>query len=139
MVGRREVDVRPIIMYLCALGKEVVLPVMAGPPGAPELLSVPFTYEAALVPGRWGVMEPRTGTPVPRSAIDLIIAPALAVTRQGTRVGYGGGYYDALLTGMRTDTVCPVFDTCLFDDLTPEPHDVPVQRIVTETRTITCS
>ena len=74
---------------------------------------------------------------------DLIIIPALAASADGTRLGQGGGWYDRALTH-RSPGV-PVV-TAIFDDevleagiIPAEPHDVPVDAIVTPTRTITAN
>ena len=72
---------------------------------------------------------------------DLIVVPALAASVDGTRLGQGGGWYDRALMHRSPDT--PVV-AAIFDDevaeagiIPAEPHDVPVDAIVTPTRTIT--
>ena len=72
---------------------------------------------------------------------DLIVIPALAASADGTRLGQGGGWYDRAL--MHRSPGVPVV-AVIFDDevlepgiIPAEPHDVPVDAIVTPTRTIT--
>lgn len=72
---------------------------------------------------------------------DLIVIPALAASVDGTRLGQGGGWYDRAL--MHRSPTTPVV-AVIFDDevleagvIPAEPHDVPVDAIVTPTRTIT--
>ena len=72
---------------------------------------------------------------------DLIVIPALAASVDGTRLGQGGGWYDRAL--MHRSPATPVV-AAIFDDevleagiIPAEPHDVPVDAIVTPTRTIT--
>ena len=72
---------------------------------------------------------------------DLIVIPALAASVDGTRLGQGGGWYDRAL--MHRSPGVPVV-AAIFDDevleagvIPAEPHDVPVDAIVTPTRTIT--
>ena len=74
---------------------------------------------------------------------DLIVIPALAASADGTRLGQGGGWYDRALMHRSPDT--PVV-AAIFDDevaevgiIPAEPHDVPVDAIVTPTRTIATS
>ena len=71
---------------------------------------------------------------------DLIVIPALAASTDGTRLGQGGGWYDRAL--MHRSPGVPVV-AVIFDDevveaglIPAEPHDVPVDAIVTPTRTI---
>ena len=71
---------------------------------------------------------------------DLIVIPALAASADGTRLGQGGGWYDRALTHRSpgTPVVAAIFDDEVVEaGLIPaEPHDVPVDAIVTPTQTI---
>ncbi|GIV61852.1 MAG: 5-formyltetrahydrofolate cyclo-ligase [Rhodothermaceae bacterium] len=140
-VERREVDLRPLIRSLAAADKQIVLPVVVTPDrngdARPRLRHVRFTGEAALTPNRWGIHEPSGGESVPPERLDLVIVPALGAGRNGHRLGYGGGYYDAFLAGLDIPTICPVYDACLVDQVPAEAHDVPVRLIVTEKEVIT--
>ncbi len=129
---------RPLIMFLRALGKEILLPVVDFAAATPTLRCAPFLSEASLKPNRWGILEPAGGRIVDRSLIDAVIVPALAADQRGMRLGYGGGYYDAFLADLEVVTVCPVFDACVYNCLQVEPHDIPVSILVTETRTVRC-
>ena len=68
--------------------------------------------------------------------IDTVIVPALGVDRRGYRIGYGGGYYDALLSTIDAATICPMFGACIVDRLPVEAHDMRVNVTVTERRSI---
>ena len=72
---------------------------------------------------------------------DLIIIPALAASADGTRLGQGGGWYDRALVHRcpGTPVVAAIFDDEVLEAgvIPAEPHDVPVDAIVTPTRTIT--
>ena len=132
MAARREVDVRPLVAALVARGARVALPVVASEPGAPpKMLQRLYTTADALVPTRGGILEP-TGALVAPSALDLVVAPALGAARDGYRVGYGGGFYDAFLADVRAPVVCPLFAGCLVEAVPVEPHDRPVGVLVTE-------
>lgn len=74
---------------------------------------------------------------------DLIIIPALAASADGTRLGQGGGWYDRALVHRCPDTpvVAVIFDDEVLEAgvIPAEPHDVPIDAIVTPTRTITAN
>lgn len=96
------------------------------------------TYEGpdSLTPGRHGIPEP---TAEPRGvtaiqAADVVIVPALAVDRRGTRLGRGAGSYDRALARVSPAvlTVTPLYDGELLDTPLPaESHDRPVRGVVT--------
>jgi 5-formyltetrahydrofolate cyclo-ligase len=93
-----------------------------------------------LIVGKWKILEPpreRWGEPgkeVPPQELDLAIVPGVAFSRRGGRMGNGQGYYDRLLTSVRPD--CLLIGLCyecqLFDDLVVSPHDVFMDKVVTE-------
>ena len=67
--------------------------------------------------------------------LDAILVPGLAFTRDGCRLGHGGGYYDRLLAqcAPRTAKIGVCFATQMFDALPSEPHDVRVDAVVCAT------
>ena len=138
-LGRGEVDIRPLIMYLRALSKQIALPMIAKDTTVPTLHSVLFESEFDLRPNQWGILEPATEGIVDRGAIDALIVPALGANPCGTRLGYGSGYYDSYLADMRATVICPIYDACLLPGLEAEPHDISVHMLVTETQTLHCS
>jgi len=81
-----------------------------------------------------GTRQPIHGRVVPLLEIDLIVVPGLAFDRHGGRVGRGGGFYDRFLTqpifqGFRC-AIC-FHEQLLAEDIPHEPHDVPMNLIVT--------
>lgn len=65
--------------------------------------------------------------------VDLVLAPALAVARDGMRLGRGGGSYDRALARCAADSVLAalVFDDEVLDEVPHDEWDVPVQAAVT--------
>jgi 5-formyltetrahydrofolate cyclo-ligase len=66
--------------------------------------------------------------------IDLIVVPGLAFSRDGHRLGRGGGFFDRLLAGPAAAAsklgVC--FDFQLLESIPIEPHDIVMDTVVTE-------
>lgn len=80
------------------------------------------------------VVMPEDDPPPEHGAIDVVIVPGTAFGRDGTRLGQGGGWYDRFLTRVRPDclTIGVGFEPQLFDDLPTEPHDVPLDMVITD-------
>jgi 5-formyltetrahydrofolate cyclo-ligase len=113
------------------LGARVLLPVV--PSDGRELAWAVDT--GRLTPGRYGLMEPlgpRLGATAVGTA-DVVVVPALAVARDGVRLGRGGGYYDRALQHARADAVVValVFDDEFVDELPAEEHDLRVTAVIT--------
>lgn len=91
-------------------------------------------FGAALTPGRFGLSEPAIdlGVDTIRDA-DLVLCPALAVDRNGNRLGRGGGSYDRALARTTAPVVAVVHDTEIVDALPTDPHDRPVTHALTPT------
>ena len=113
------------------LGGRILLPVV--PDVGRELRWAEHT--GPLTPGRFGLLEPGGPRLEPDaiSEADVVVVPALAVARDGVRLGRGGGYYDRALPLARADAVLVslVFDDELVDTLPAEPHDRLVTAVVT--------
>lgn len=109
-----------------------------------QLALFPLREMTELRSGKYGILEPdeqlRAERTVDPQSIDLAVVPGVAFDRKGNRLGYGKGYFDRLLA--RLPPNCPrvalAFDCQLVDTIPAEAHDIPLQTIVTETRTIDC-
>lgn len=93
--------------------------------------------------GLWGLPEPTSEVlgPIAVNDVDLMIIPAVAVDAEGTRLGWGRGYFDKTIGSMEK---CPpvyavIYDSEVLESLPREVHDQPVTGIVTPTRTLTLS
>lgn len=88
--------------------------------------------------GRYGIAEPLETAPIvnPVTA-DLILVPAVACDIRGYRLGYGGGFYDRLLskeTGLSATTIGIVFDFAYGLQIATDSWDIPLDFICTETK-----
>lgn len=86
--------------------------------------------------GLWGIREPRGGDLVEDfSLVDFILVPGVAFSRDGDRLGYGGGFYDRLLVNKRSDaaSVAAAFSFQVVEQIPVEENDIPVDGIATDT------
>ncbi|MBH8564370.1 5-formyltetrahydrofolate cyclo-ligase [Nostoc sp. CENA67] len=91
----------------------------------------------ALQIGAYGIPEPHANAPqINPAKVDLVLIPSVACDYQGYRLGYGGGYYDRLLSSPEWAeklTIGIVFDFAYLSQIPIESWDKPLQAIVTET------
>jgi 5-formyltetrahydrofolate cyclo-ligase len=127
-----EVDTLELIRIALAEGKEICVPVVD--PHSLELALAPLSDPASLTPGHFGILEP-SGAPhfAPgQPDWDLALVPGLAFGRDGSRLGFGKGYYDRLLSVRSTPRIALAFGFQVLASVPVLPHDVPVDWIVTE-------
>lgn len=91
-----EIDPRPSLNALHEAGFRICLPVIQG--HAKPLLFREWTPESAMIEGDFGALIPRGGETV---TPDLAIVPLVAFDLKGHRLGYGGGFYDRTLSGLK--------------------------------------
>lgn len=129
-----EADVMPLARALRDAGAELLFPADAGGPMLDWVLWDGGAFTSS--PGRGFGTEPtgrRLGPHALRRA-DLVLAPALAVDRSGTRIGHGGGYYDRALVDVPPERVVVVVhpsEVLEAGALPRDPRDVPVARVLT--------
>lgn len=99
-----------------------------------------------LVPGQFGILEPRAelrqraDRRVDPMDLDLVVVPGLAFDRSGGRLGYGKGFYDRCLSKTRSELtrVALAYDCQLVPTVPTDDHDVPMDWIVTPSQIICC-
>lgn len=137
-----EPDPAPLRAALATAGARVLLPVVTGPG---ELGWAPDgpTRPGAPLPGGRRLVEPDVPADrvLPTSALglgpaDVVLAPALAAGRDGSRLGQGGGYYDRALAALprRPDgpwVVAVVHDQEVLDAVPVDRHDRRVDALLT--------
>lgn len=134
---RSELPTAPLVEACRAKGLRVAIPAWNAASGKYDFCWYDVGEE--LVPGPMRIPEPATHTLAPLSEIGLFIVPGLVFSRDGGRLGYGGGWYDRLLEGRSPDSLCAGY--CLDlqisgDSLPAEPFDLPMDLLFTPTRTI---
>lgn len=129
---RSEVQTPPMIRRAQQQGLEVSLPRMAG--RRTLQLHVVKDLETELQTNALGIAEPRPTLPaVSPDSLAAIIVPGVAFDPEGYRMGYGGGFYDKLLlSAPQAVRVALAFDLQCVPSVPREPHDLPVDAVVTE-------
>ena len=132
-----EIRTGGIMQDILDSGKTLLLPaVLDGSDGSGDAYgTMEFRVvrdERDLAPGPYGIRAPRSrcAPAVP----DVVLVPAVAVTPNGHRLGYGRGYYDAYLGTRRIPSVAAAMEKQVVKKIPSNPHDVPVDWVVTEGR-----
>ncbi|MEO0357127.1 MAG: 5-formyltetrahydrofolate cyclo-ligase [Pseudomonadota bacterium] len=125
-----EIDPRPAMAEQSAHGP-VGVPVIKA--AATPLKFAAWTPDTAMVEGAFKAQIPADITWI---VPEIVIVPLVAFDRQGGRLGYGGGFYDRTLEGLRARgpvlAIGFAFDAQEADGLPLEPTDQPLNMIVTE-------
>jgi 5-formyltetrahydrofolate cyclo-ligase len=89
-----------------------------------------------LIAARFGLREPHAidHATVPTADLAAFVIPGLAFDRNGGRIGWGRGHYDATLAAAdpRALRIGLAFDCQLVDAVPRDPHDAALQLIITE-------
>jgi len=131
-----ETDTHFIIKKLLADGRKTAVPRCL------ENGIMDFIYIESfddLSAGNFGILEPSGNKKAVITENTVCIVPALSFARDGTRLGYGGGYYDRFLETENIYTIGICFDEMISDELPSEIHDIKIKTIITEERTVQCS
>ncbi|MSO68051.1 MAG: 5-formyltetrahydrofolate cyclo-ligase [Pseudolabrys sp.] len=94
---KTEINPIPLLRKLSQAGASLALPAIASR-GKPLIMRA-WSFGAPLKAGQWGIREP-----VPDAAEvfpDILIVPLACFDRTGHRIGYGAGYYDMTIRGLR--------------------------------------
>lgn len=136
---RSEPDMRLLSDALHAAGVPMVLPVAMG--NSAPLVFRRWTPGDRLAAGPLGIAEPLETAPAMEP--DVLFLPLAVFDRRGHRIGYGAGNYDRTLADLRarkrirTIGVAYAVQEELF--IPSEPHDEPVDIIVTERDVLICA
>jgi 5-formyltetrahydrofolate cyclo-ligase len=136
---RSEVKTEKMIKESIKSGKRIALPVVSKK-GDRLLISELKDYDKELAPGYYNIPEQKEKYHRLKflNEVDLVILPGVGFDEKGNRLGYGGGFYDRLLS--ETDHDITLIGLAYEVQITPRihksPHDVKVDKIVTEKRVI---
>jgi 5-formyltetrahydrofolate cyclo-ligase len=129
---RDEIDTAPLIAALLERKAVVVLPRMVGK-GMPLAFHV-WRPGEPLEEAAMGVLQPPADSPA--LFPDVVIAPLLGFDRRGSRLGYGGGFYDRTLRALRRDRTTPAigfaFELQRVEKVLAGPSDERLDLVATE-------
>jgi len=124
-------------------GKRLVLPKVNRLTNQLELYWVD-NLATQLEVGAWNIREPSAQRCEPLNnpnEVEFALVPGVAFCRDGSRLGYGGGFYDKLLARFtrRPTLVSAAFALQIVPEIPQETTDIKVEWIVTEQEVIACS
>ena len=126
-----ELDPVSLEAALVSRGASLALPVMVGKGKPLEFRR--YAHGDKLVERMWGIHEPK-----PEAGVvdpDILLVPLLAADRSGARLGYGAGFYDRTLAGLRArKTVVAVgfcYDEQVIEAVPHMDYDAPLDWLLT--------
>lgn len=127
---REELDCRPLLTRLMDGMQPVCLPVVMGEEVPLDMRL--WEQGAPLYPSGFGTLAP--SEVAPKVEPDFVVMPLLGFDAHGTRLGYGGGYYDRTLASMkkRPKLIGFAFSAQELPPIPRENHDLPLDMVVTE-------
>ena len=128
---RGELDLRDFARRHIDAGGTVALPVIVEKRAPVEFWQ--WQPGGSLRRGFWNIP-----VPVERNRVvpDALLIPLVGYDEKGYRLGYGGGYYDRTLAALTPRPLCVGvgYDESALATIEPQPHDIPMDWIVTERR-----
>ena len=131
LATKDEIPLDPLISYLRSRGARICAPFWDASK-SDYGISI-YCDEARLEPAAFGILEPRPISEIDPREVDAWIVPGLAFTISGARLGYGGGFYDRLLSRARPNALklSPAYPFQIVETLPKMAHDINVDRVVT--------
>ena len=130
LASPQEIGLSPFIRKMLTAGVKLVAPRWNGE--TYELAVLKGLDRAHLRQGPMGILEPAEAEIVSPREVEVWLVPGLAFTRDGKRLGYGGGWYDRLLAEALKDSlklgIAHAFQ--MMDDLPSEPHDIRLTGVI---------
>ena len=130
LASPEEIDLSDFILAMLDRGITVASPRWNGE--TYELAKLKSLSKASLRRGPMDILEPAEAEIVNPSEVAAWIVPGLAFTKDGIRLGYGGGWYDRLLAEARKDSlkIGVAHEFQVVEALPSEPHDIRLDRLV---------
>ena len=129
-----EVQTKPIIQDLLNQNKKVSLP---------KIMNDILVFRSIknfnkLEKGNFGILEPKDDWPEEKS-FDVILVPAIGLTKGGVRLGYGHGYYDKFLADKSVTKIALTYSKQIVKSIPSSDHDIKMDWVVSESESILTS
>ena len=126
---RGEVDPRVAVLRLRERGSRAALPVVVEKKAPLQFRE--WWPGCVTKPGVFDLPVPVEGEVV---VPDAVLVPPIGFSRLGYRLGYGGGYFDRTLAVLspRPLAIALAREAGRIDTIHPQPHDIPMDFVVTE-------
>ena len=123
----QEVRTVPMLEQAMRDGKRVAVPKCYGD----EMRFIYMDDLSKVEKGYANIPEPIADDPVADDKTALVLMPGMAFTKDGKRMGYGGGFYDKFLASEPDHpTVALCYDFQMVEDLPTEDYDIPVDCVL---------
>ena len=123
----QEVRTVPMLEQALRDGKKVAVPKCYGD----EMRFIYMDDLSQVAPGYADIPEPIADEPVAEDKTALVLMPGMAFTKNGDRMGYGGGFYDKFLAAEpEHPTVALCYDFQMVESLPTEEYDIPVDCVL---------
>ena len=128
---KNEISPLPLMEKVMQMGKIVAFPVCDKENRT--LIFKKVSHRSELEKSDFGLFEPNEYcTSAMLDENTLCIVPALLFSKDGYRLGYGGGYYDRFLKNFKGISAGLCYDELLCDSLPHEMHDIPLNMIISD-------
>jgi 5-formyltetrahydrofolate cyclo-ligase len=126
-----ELDPSPVAEHLLAANKVVALPVVER---SRQLSFYRYTPTTPIVRNRFDIPEPdtRSATPVLLAVLDVVLLPLVAFDDAGSRLGRGGGFYDATFGARHTLRIGLAHELQHHAELQHQHWDAPLDAVITD-------
>lgn len=123
----QEVRTVPMLEQALRDGKKVAVPKCYGD----EMRFIYMDDLNQVAPGYANIPEPIADEPIADDKTALVLMPGMAFTKNGDRMGYGGGFYDKFLASEpEHPTVALCYDFQMVESLPTEEYDIPVDCVL---------
>ena len=129
-----EVQTKPIILDLLNQKKHVSLPKTVND----IIIFRTIKDFNKLEKGNFGILEPKDDWSEEKS-FDVILVPAIGLTKEGVRLGYGHGYYDKFLADKSVTKIALTYNKQIVKSIPSSDHDIKMDWIISESESILIS